>query len=105
MLNDDIFCGGFNTDEYVIDVFLYVGVGFLHVLLCAVGAHFINNDAGLVNRNMAAGGCFDGDGESSINILSLQGRSVDARMPGLYFLLVRKLASDPGDEEETIICR
>ena len=52
VLGDGFLCGGFSTDGYVIVFFLCVGNRFLWMLLCAVGAHAINGDAGLASYDM-----------------------------------------------------
>ncbi|OQU83827.1 hypothetical protein SORBI_3005G184000 [Sorghum bicolor] len=52
VLGDGFLCGGFSTDGYAIVFFLCVGNRFLWMLLCAVGAHAINGDAGLASYDM-----------------------------------------------------
>jgi hypothetical protein len=52
VLGDGFLCGGFDTDRYVIIVFLCVGDRLLWMLLCPVGAHDIHGDAGLASYNM-----------------------------------------------------
>jgi hypothetical protein len=79
VLGDSIFCGGFDSDGYAIDVFLCVSVRFLCILLCVSDA--MPSSTTLVSQAMvwrqtwrSFGGCINGDGVS-IDLLSLQGNS------------------------------
>jgi hypothetical protein len=52
VLDDGFLCGGFDTDGYVVVVFLCIGDRLLWMLFCAIEAHDINGDAGLGSYHM-----------------------------------------------------
>lgn len=123
--DDDIFCGGLHFGGFIIVFLLCVEVLFPCVFLGAVGAHDAKSSAGLVNQNMATNMW-----RSFWCVLFLQVSSGISRILLVRFVvhlpmclgwciliplaglsvvvwswLVRQLASDSGDDEETAVCR